>query len=123
MVPNVDGAGSKFSKFFAKAGMHKPVLTRYEGMDPEPEGCSLRTAQVEATLKRLRAAARGDWVKFPGITPRYLAAAGVGDVAEVRLGEAIARALQEASVRSTRSRPSATGRPYRWRQSSSLNCG
>lgn len=80
-------------------------------MAPEPEGCSLHTAQVEATLKRLDAAARGDWVKFLGIAPRYLVAAGVGDVAEVRLGEAIARALQEASVRSTRSRPSATGRP------------
>ncbi|RMF96421.1 MAG: methyltransferase [Gammaproteobacteria bacterium] len=34
--------------------------------------CSLRAPEVEATLARLHAAARGDWKKFLRITPRYL---------------------------------------------------
>jgi len=33
----------------------------------------LETTAVRATLERLHASARGDWTKFLGITPRYLA--------------------------------------------------
>lgn len=35
--------------------------------------CALRDEPVRGTLLRLHAEARGDWVKFLGITPRYLA--------------------------------------------------
>lgn len=35
--------------------------------------CSLTTTAVSATLARLHAAAGGDWKKFLGIAPRYLA--------------------------------------------------
>jgi len=35
--------------------------------------CALQIEPVRGTLVRLHAEARGDWVKFLGITPRYLA--------------------------------------------------
>ncbi len=38
-----------------------------------PNQCALRSEPVRGTLLRLHAEARGDWVKFLGITPRYLA--------------------------------------------------
>jgi predicted O-methyltransferase YrrM len=58
---------------------------------PRLISCSLRDAQVRSTLDRLHAAARGDWVRFLRITPRYLAGLLAGRAMHETITPAVTR--------------------------------
>jgi predicted O-methyltransferase YrrM len=53
--------------------------------------CSLDVEPVRGTLDRLHAEARGDWKKFLGITPRYLAGLARGRPMHETITPAVAR--------------------------------
>jgi hypothetical protein len=54
---------------------------------------SLHSDPVQSTLRRLHAAAAGDWKKFLGITPRYLAGLVMGTNMHETITPAVARDL------------------------------
>lgn len=55
--------------------------------------CSLDTDPLRTTLARLHAEARGDWKKFLGITPRYLAGLARGRAMHETITPAVAREI------------------------------
>lgn len=61
------------------------------GMTPAPDRCTLRSPATRDTLTRLHAAARADWVKFLGITPRYVAGLLAGRKMHESITPAVAR--------------------------------
>ncbi|MBM4221958.1 MAG: hypothetical protein FJ170_08430, partial [Gammaproteobacteria bacterium] len=52
---------------------------------------SLRSEAVRSTLQRLHSAAAGDWKKFIGITPRWLAGLATGKKMHETITPAVAR--------------------------------